>query len=422
MDRGYIKIWRIAEDSRAWSRGAVHRGVMLTILLKVAWKDCYYRGEDLKAGQFAFSGEYLASECMLSRTTLLAILDDLEADGFLTRRNVGNRYTLITITNWARYQSPQSSGCKAGCSPAEQPTEQLALQQPDTIKEYKKARKELSTASPDAAVREEAFPVAADEAPPESQPDTQGGEEAVPESNDGVPLQAVEVEARHRPSRSGIEDGQAFYVSAKGRRLSGQVLADFEAFWDAYGYRKGKAEAADVWLAATRKAPELVPAIIRAARAAAVEHEELAARVKGRIRMYAENWLQGRRWEDWESGGCSPAPSVQTANLNPERTQADATGSPPARNEGNSGEVLPAAPERPACPLPSPGTPERERLHAMPPTRRDRLRVEEGSERDRRAGAAVLATFWRERGGTIPKFLADMVEKMSDLGGAACLV
>lgn len=91
MYRGFIKCWRCAEDSRAWSRGALHRGVMLTILLKVAWKDCYYRGDELKAGQFAFSGAYLAEECQLSRTTLLSILDDLEQDGFLTRRSVGNK-------------------------------------------------------------------------------------------------------------------------------------------------------------------------------------------------------------------------------------------------------------------------------------------------------------------------------------------
>ena len=65
---------------------------------------------------------------------------------------------------------------------------------------------------------------------------------------------------------------------------------------------------ADMWLAATRKAPELVPVIIRAASAAAAEHEELAARVKGRIRMYAENWLQGRRWEDFEACGASSLP------------------------------------------------------------------------------------------------------------------
>ena len=75
MERGYIKFWRRAEDSRAWSRGAIHRGVMLTILLKVAWKNCYYRGEELKPGQFAFSGAYLAEECGLCRATLLGVLD-----------------------------------------------------------------------------------------------------------------------------------------------------------------------------------------------------------------------------------------------------------------------------------------------------------------------------------------------------------
>lgn len=141
MYRGFIKCWRCAEDSRAWSRGALHRGVMLTILLKVAWKDCYYRGDELKAGQFAFSGAYLAEECQLSRTTLLSILDDLEQDGFLTRRSVGNRYTLITVTNWARYQSLDASGCKAGCSSAEQPSEQPALQRPTRSKNIRRQEK-----------------------------------------------------------------------------------------------------------------------------------------------------------------------------------------------------------------------------------------------------------------------------------------
>ena len=272
MDRGYIKFWRRAEDSRAWSRGAIHRGVMLTILLKVAWKDCYYRGEELKPGQFAFSGVYLAEECGLCRATLLGVLDDLEQDGFLTRRNVGNRYTLITVTNWSLYQSPQPSSCQRGCLPDRQPDEQPRRQPPDTIKEYKKARKELSSASGDAAVSEGAFPDATGEGEAVPLPGTSGGgREALPEPEGKASAVQAVASVPRRPSRSGVDGGQAFYVSAKGRRLSGQALADFEAFWDAYGYRRGKAEAADMWLAATRKAPELVPVIIRAASAAAAE-------------------------------------------------------------------------------------------------------------------------------------------------------
>ena len=418
MYRGFIKCWRCAEDSRAWSRGALHRGVMLTILLKVAWKDCYYRGDELKAGQFAFSGAYLAEECQLSRTTLLSILDDLEQDGFLTRRSVGNRYTLITVTNWARYQSSDASGCKAGCSSAEQPSEQPALQPPDTIKEYKKARKELSSASDDAAVSEGAFPDAMGEGEAVPLPGTPGGgREAVPEPEGKASAVQAVAPVPHRPSRSGVDGGQPFYVSAKGRRLSGQALADFEAFWDAYGYRRGKAEAADMWLAATRKAPELVPVIIRTARAAAVEHEELAARVKGRIRMYAENWLQGRRWEDFEAGGSSLPPADGE-----DRARTDTGRCAAAGYEGQGArEGAPAAPPMPeGRPLPPPGTPERVRLEAMPPTRRTpRMTAEENFRW--RDGLKGFFQIRRSRGLPVPQFLLDMAESMEGAALVGCM-
>lgn len=418
MYRGFIKCWRCAEDSRAWSRGALHRGVMLTILLKVAWKDCYYRGDELKAGQFAFSGAYLAEECQLSRTTLLSILDDLEQDGFLTRRSVGNRYTLITVTNWARYQSSDASGCKAGCSSAEQPSEQPALQPPDTIKEYKKARKELSSASDDAAVSEGAFPDAMGEGEAVPLPGTPGGgREAVPEPEGKASAVQAVAPVPYRPSRSGVDGGQPFYVSAKGRRLSGQALADFEAFWDAYGYRRGKAEAADMWLAATRKAPELVPVIIRTARAAAVEHEELAARVKGRIRMYAENWLQGRRWEDFEAGGSSLPPADGE-----DRARTDAGRCAAAGYEGQGArEGAPAAPPMPeGRPLPPPGTPERVRLEAMPPTRRtSRMTAEENFRW--RDGLKGFFQIRRSRGLPVPQFLLDMAESMEGAALVGCM-
>ena len=415
MDRGYIKFWRRAEDSRAWRRGAIHRGVMLTILLKVAWKDCYYRGEELKPGQFAFSGVYLAEECGLCRATLLGVLDDLEQDGFLTRRNVGNRYTLITVTNWSLYQSPQPSGCQRGCLPDRQPDEQPRRQPPDTIKEYKKARKELSSASGDAAVSEGAFPDVTGEGEAVPLPGTSGGgREALPEPEGKASAVQAVASVPRRPSRSGVDGGQAFYVSAKGRRLSGQALADFEAFWDAYGYRRGKAEAADMWLAATRKAPELVPVIIRAASAAAAEHEELAARVKGRIRMYAENWLQGRRWEDFEACGAFSLPPA----AGEDRARTDAGRCATVRHGGQGArEGTPAAPPIPeGRPLPPPGTPERARLEAMPPTRRESLRLEL-DHRSRKVGAEILGQFWKERGFPIrlPQFIVDTLIDMKSV-------
>lgn len=324
----------------------------------------------------------------------------------MTRRNVGNRYTLISVTNWSLYQSSDASGCKAGCSSAEQPSEQPALQPPDTIKEYKKARKELSSASDNAAVSEGAFP------------DAMGEGEAVPEPEGKVSAVQAVVTVPRRPLRSGVDGGQAFYVSAKGRRLSGQALADFEAFWDAYGYRRGKAEAADMWLAATRKAPELVPVIIRAASAAAAEHEELAARVKGRIRMYAENWLQGRRWEDFEACGASSLPPA----AGEDRARTDTGRCATVRHGGQGArEGTPAAPPMPeGRPLPPPGTPERARLEAMPPTRRSsRMTAEEDSRW--RDGLKGLFQIQRSRGLPFPQFLRDMAESMEGSALAGCM-
>ena len=33
---GYFKVWRKIEDSKSWSRGALYRGLMITLLQKVS--------------------------------------------------------------------------------------------------------------------------------------------------------------------------------------------------------------------------------------------------------------------------------------------------------------------------------------------------------------------------------------------------
>ena len=76
--------------------------------------------------------------------------------------------------------------------------------------------------------------------------------------------------------------------------------------------------------------------------------------------MYAENWLQGRRWEDFEVGGASflpPADGEDGARTDAGRCATVRHGGQGAR------EGAPAAPPMPeGRPLPPPGTPERARL------------------------------------------------------------
>lgn len=136
MHRGHFKIWRKIADNQSWSRGAVCRGLMLTLLQKANWKEGHFAGIRIEAGQFAFSGQALADELSINRRTLLRYLDILEQDGFITRTNMHKRFTLITIVNLHSYQGDFST-------PA-QPLSQLMSQgvhtKCHTIKEDKKVR------------------------------------------------------------------------------------------------------------------------------------------------------------------------------------------------------------------------------------------------------------------------------------------
>lgn len=108
MERGFFKIYRKIEDSKSWSRGALYRGLMITLLEKANWKRGFFHGQEILPGQLAFSGECLADELDIPRTSVVRMLRNLELDGFLTRSNMNNRYTLVTITNWHSYQSVES--------------------------------------------------------------------------------------------------------------------------------------------------------------------------------------------------------------------------------------------------------------------------------------------------------------------------
>ena len=51
---GYFKVWRKIEDSKSWSRGALYRGLMITLLQKANWKQGYFHGQEILPGALAF--------------------------------------------------------------------------------------------------------------------------------------------------------------------------------------------------------------------------------------------------------------------------------------------------------------------------------------------------------------------------------
>ncbi len=88
----------------------------------------------------------------------------------------------------------------------------------------------------------------------------------------------------------------AFYTTKKKRKLTGKRLETFEAFWKAFAYPKGKAEAADAWLDIPELTNGTVTKIIEAAEKEAANRPKLIA--EGRTPKWAQGWISGRRWED----------------------------------------------------------------------------------------------------------------------------
>ena len=104
MERGFIKLWRKLKDSKCYSRGGVHRALLLTLFTEANWKAGHFRGEDILPGQWATSVLGLSQELGFARTTVQRALADLATDGVITVENMGNRWTRITLVNWQCYQ------------------------------------------------------------------------------------------------------------------------------------------------------------------------------------------------------------------------------------------------------------------------------------------------------------------------------
>ena len=282
---GYFKVWRKIEDSKSWSRGALYRGLMITLLQKANWKPGYFHGQEILPGQLACSGASLANELDLSRYQVMRMLATLEDDGFISRQTFGKVCTLITVVNWNLYQSVTEET-------AQQPHNgrTSGAQVPHTIEEGKKARKEIPSASAD-AVEEGASPA--------------GKEKQEKTAPHAAPEQVV-VAPEPSPSSGPT------YQTANRRVLTGQRLAWFNRVWDAFGYKRNKAEAADVFIDIEGLSEPLVSAICRAAQQEAARRPDLVAR--GKTPKMLTGWLSGRRWEDEAD---TPPPLVPTAARGP---------------------------------------------------------------------------------------------------------
>jgi len=85
------------------------------------------------------------------------------------------------------------------------------------------------------------------------------------------------------------------FKTKKNRKLSGDKLEWFIEFWETFGYKSGKAAAADSWLDINGLNRELVDSIVDGAKKEVIRRKTLR---EDQTAIMAQGWLSARRWED----------------------------------------------------------------------------------------------------------------------------
>lgn len=260
MHRGYIKLFRCLQDNEMWCDEPFSRGQAWVDLLMIAnHKDTHIRKRGIKIsvsmGQVAWSERQLADRWKWSRGKVKRFLNELEDERQIEQQNGPqnlNVTSLITIVNYERYQSgePQNG--------------------PQTVPQTDHKRTTNSTMEKNVKNEKNKNLSASGDAAQENDPD--------------------------------------FLLTRRKRKLSGKRLETFNLFWEAFDYKKGRAEAADAWLDIPALTDKEVAKIIRSARSESISRPALIA--EGRTPKMAQGWITGRRWEDEHVS--QPGPKSET--------------------------------------------------------------------------------------------------------------
>lgn len=142
---GWIKIHRELMEKAIWKCSSPeHKTVLITLLLMANHKDNEWEWQGkkftVKPGQFITSAKSIgdAAGIGITRQNIRSALDKFEKYEFLTKQATKTGM-LITITNWASYQSSEDEATKTPTN--SQPT---ANQQPTTNKNDKNERSNIS--------------------------------------------------------------------------------------------------------------------------------------------------------------------------------------------------------------------------------------------------------------------------------------
>ncbi len=136
----WIKIHRDLKKWE-WRDSAKHFSLFIHLLLNANYKESKWRGRTIFAGQLLTGTKQLGEWTGLSRQSVRTILKNLKSTNEITIETT-NRFSIITITNWDKYQQPN-----------QQPNQQTTNKQPTTnhiqevkeVKEVKNIREDANS-------------------------------------------------------------------------------------------------------------------------------------------------------------------------------------------------------------------------------------------------------------------------------------
>ncbi len=126
---GFVKIHRQMVEW-GWYDDPNTKALFLHLLLTATYKDAEYRGYKLKPGDVVVGFNALSKQLGMSVKQVRTAMAHLEQTGEITRKAT-NKFSIVTIANWASYQLEDDERANKG---------QTKGKQRATSKEYKNIR------------------------------------------------------------------------------------------------------------------------------------------------------------------------------------------------------------------------------------------------------------------------------------------
>lgn len=102
-EQGYIKLNRKLLKW-GWYSDVNTLAVFIDILLHATYTEREYKGHKLKAGQAVIGRRAIAGRLGLTERQVRTALKHLHETGEISTNKVTNRFTVVTVENWGKYQ------------------------------------------------------------------------------------------------------------------------------------------------------------------------------------------------------------------------------------------------------------------------------------------------------------------------------